>query len=654
MNNTHTLPIDESPAGSAARTDHLYLVLAGGKPGGGARWSLAGIDRVEIGRGARARDRSDGPTLRVDCPDPYMSSSHLRFERERAHWVARRCRLAQRHPRQRREAGPRDRHRPRRGRGRPQLLHAARRTSSPAPRELDRAPAIRLRARSIPSSPRAFDELRRIAQSDIPVLVGGPTGTGKERVARAIHAMSRRAARFVPVNCGALPAALVESELFGHKKGAFSGAIADAPGLVVASSGGTLFLDEIGDLPARRAGRAAARARGARGARRSARRRVTRVDLRVVAATHRDLDAMIEDGAVPRGPARAARRLRARAAAARRAPRRPRRDARRDRARRDVRRRDDPRAARVQRGRATSASWCARSSAPPRSPAAARSRPRTCPTRSRPRSSPRRRSPHPTRAATSWSRCSRSTRATSVEGRRRSRPRPPASAALAQALRPRSRALPHLGVGAPAAPRISRSQIRALRQARRLLKGLAHAAQSRESVRPPAATVSATRSVDPAPARRGGAAALRCRRGRCDRADRRDRAVRQLARDADRHRVVLVVLARRQRHRPVRRARVLRARVSHDAVDRPRARARRVRAVWLRRVALARRRDRAVDPRRRARAAEPGAAREGRPAQRVPRRRRVLRSSRSGCACSSASSATGSRRASPESSPSPA
>src|SRR5690242_14965169 len=87
MNNTHTLPIDETPAGSASRTDHLYLVIAGGKPGGGVRWSLAGIDRVEIGRGGARAIKRTGSTLRLDCPDPYMSSSHLVFERERAHWV---------------------------------------------------------------------------------------------------------------------------------------------------------------------------------------------------------------------------------------------------------------------------------------------------------------------------------------------------------------------------------------------------------------------------------------------------------------------------------------------------------------------------------------------------------------------------------------
>jgi transcriptional regulator with GAF, ATPase, and Fis domain len=99
----------------------------------------------------------------------------------------------------------------------------------------------------------------------------------------------------VPVNCGALPAGLVESELFGHRRGAFSGAVADQPGLVLASAGGTLFLDEIGDLPP--AAQAAllrvleeheVRAVGATTA--------TKVDLRVIAATHRDLEAMTTAG----------------------------------------------------------------------------------------------------------------------------------------------------------------------------------------------------------------------------------------------------------------------------------------------------------------------------------------------------------------------
>ncbi|MBA3540843.1 MAG: sigma 54-interacting transcriptional regulator, partial [Deltaproteobacteria bacterium] len=95
-----------------------------------------------------------------------------------------------------------------------------------------------------------FDPALRVAQSECNVLVVGETGTGKDLVARLIHEGSRRAAnRYVPVNCGAIPRELIGSELFGHERGAFTGAHADREGYFFESSGGTLFLDELGELP---------------------------------------------------------------------------------------------------------------------------------------------------------------------------------------------------------------------------------------------------------------------------------------------------------------------------------------------------------------------------------------------------------------------
>jgi len=101
-----------------------------------------------------------------------------------------------------------------------------------------------------PGMRRILERARAAAASDAPILVLGETGTGKEMLARAIHLASPRARRpFAPVNCGALPHDLVESELFGHRRGAFTGALADAPGIFASAAGGTVFLDEIGEMP---------------------------------------------------------------------------------------------------------------------------------------------------------------------------------------------------------------------------------------------------------------------------------------------------------------------------------------------------------------------------------------------------------------------
>ena len=142
-----------------------------------------------------------------------------------------------------------------------------------------------------------MERVEQVARTDAPVLLLGETGSGKEVIARAIHARSPRAAGpVVRVNCGAIPAELIDSELFGHERGAFTGAVATRKGWFERADGGTLFLDEIGELPA------AAQVRLLRVLQDGSLERVggghvITVDVRVVAATHRQLDAMVAEGA---------------------------------------------------------------------------------------------------------------------------------------------------------------------------------------------------------------------------------------------------------------------------------------------------------------------------------------------------------------------
>jgi DNA-binding NtrC family response regulator len=141
-----------------------------------------------------------------------------------------------------------------------------------------------------------FEGIRRVAPTDTTVLVTGETGTGKELVARAVHDhSSRRQSNFLAVNCAALAESLLESELFGHVRGAFTGAVSDKPGLFEAAAGGTLFLDEIGDMSLGLQQRLL-RALQEREVRRVGAVRSTPVDVRIVAATRRDLRKQVAEG----------------------------------------------------------------------------------------------------------------------------------------------------------------------------------------------------------------------------------------------------------------------------------------------------------------------------------------------------------------------
>ena len=281
---------------------YLFLTLQCDRPlEKGARFSLAGVDRVSLGRGpalqAERLQESGATLLRIAVPDPRMSGMHARVHKVLGNWVIE-------------DAGSKN----------GTFVDGQRITTSPLADDalielghsffvfkesLPRAePAfldgrdLRPLARGLVSLSPAFTvallKVATFARGRVPVLVCGESGTGKELIASAIHQLSGRTGPFVPVNCGALPANLVESELFGYRKGAFSGAVEDRPGLVRSSEHGTLLLDEIGDLPL------PAQATLLRVLQESevlpvGGTKPVKVDLRVVAATHRDLAALADE-----------------------------------------------------------------------------------------------------------------------------------------------------------------------------------------------------------------------------------------------------------------------------------------------------------------------------------------------------------------------
>ena len=175
-----------------------------------------------------------------------------------------------------------------------ELVGTALRLSGPAPAAAG-ASETQLLGESPPM--RALrNQIAKLARSQAPVYISGESGSGKERVARLIHEQGPRAGRpFVPVNCGAIPSELVESEFFGHRKGSFTGAIEDKQGLFQAAQGGTLFLDEVADLPLPMQVKLL-RAIQEKAVRPVGSQQEISLDVRILSATHRDLAAEVAAG----------------------------------------------------------------------------------------------------------------------------------------------------------------------------------------------------------------------------------------------------------------------------------------------------------------------------------------------------------------------
>jgi formate hydrogenlyase transcriptional activator len=159
----------------------------------------------------------------------------------------------------------------------------------------ERTPAISGLIGSSPNFLTAVEQLGAVARVDCAVLIRGETGTGKEVVARAIHdASARRQQRFVAINCAAIPASLIESELFGHERGAFTGALTHRIGRFQSADGGTLFLDEIGELPIELQPKLL-RVIQEQEFERLGSSQTTQVDVRIIAATNQNLEQMVAE-----------------------------------------------------------------------------------------------------------------------------------------------------------------------------------------------------------------------------------------------------------------------------------------------------------------------------------------------------------------------
>jgi transcriptional regulator with PAS, ATPase and Fis domain len=281
---------------------HLFVAMHCGSPlEAPSRHALHSVDEVCIGRGRTPRalrhDEGGKARLKVSLPDDQVSSAHARLVSRDGEWhiedlsskngtlvnggsVAS-ARLVDGDCIQVGQTLL--------------VLRTAMATPSDAQVDLQAKGLFPAFATLSPQLAFDLDGVAAVATSRVPILLLSETGTGKELLARAVHELSRRGGPFVPVNCGGLPHSLAESILFGHRRGAFSGAVADQPGLFRAAHRGTLLLDEVGDIsPTVQATVLRALQDGEVLA--VGDTKPTHVDVRIVAATHRDLSALAVDG----------------------------------------------------------------------------------------------------------------------------------------------------------------------------------------------------------------------------------------------------------------------------------------------------------------------------------------------------------------------
>jgi transcriptional regulator of acetoin/glycerol metabolism len=290
---------ESRPKPAAATPAHLcaYLVLCGERPLlGGMAFDLHGASDVVLGRGGPLGATASGEgRARLDVPDATMSGDHARLTLQ-PDGSAQIEDLGSRNG-TRVNGQPIKRARLREGDwfvvGRSAFL--LRQVTAAIAAEPFRLPRPSALATFVPSLAQTYQTAADLAPSRVPILLGGETGAGKEVVAREIHQLSHRSGRFVAVNCAALPETLVESELFGYRKGAFSDAREDRAGLLRTADKGTLLLDEIGDLPL---GGQAKLLRVLQDGQVLALGSATpvQVDLRVLAATQQNLDGLVRAG----------------------------------------------------------------------------------------------------------------------------------------------------------------------------------------------------------------------------------------------------------------------------------------------------------------------------------------------------------------------